>query len=308
MQDVVDAIIFSFKEVLSFKMMRLILLSGLGVTTVWIFIGYFFWDSIIALSGSVLSMVPFSMIRSNGAWMLSTFVWLQVVLVTFALVYAFASNFVLRSVSKERFSSFGLILAILTALFWAVVWFFASDVIHQQLVKLLTWLPFETIEKGIAFLIGFYIIYSGIVMSMIFVASALNTTVLSAVQHKHFLYDSSFVDNEVKTIKYTFRDMGVFILISLIAFPLFFIPVLNFIVQIVLWTWLVKDTFVYDTASMLTENPTKEQLKAHKGAIWSISAITTLFNFIPVFNVFGPFFGEIAMYHYLREQKLHNNL
>lgn len=85
--------------------------------------------------------------------------------------------------------------------------------------------------------------------------------------------------------------------------PLLFIPVVNILVQIVLWIWLMKDTMSYDAASYTFESVDKARLKAHCGAIWTIAFIAVLFNFVPVLNIFGPFFGLIAMFYYFRASK-----
>lgn len=301
MLNFIDSIIFAFKEILNFQTMRLALLVGVVVNFVWIIIAYLFWDSIIAFSGYFLDAIPFSIIRSNGAWMLSTFLWFQLVLITFALVFAFLGNLILNSVSKEKYGSFSIIVALGSAFFWGIVWFFESDYIYAQSLKLLTWLPFETIEKGLSYLIGIYFIYSAIIVTMIFVTSALSYTFLTSVKEKYFPYDNFVEDNEIKTIRYTLKDTSIFVVASTILFPLFFIPVVNFLVQILLWVWLVKDTFVYDTASLLMQEIDKEKLKEHRGAFWGISALVALFNFVPVFNIFGPFFGQLAMFYYLKK-------
>ena len=108
-------------------------------------------------------------------------------------------------------------------------------------------------------------------------------------------------ENEFKTFKYTLKDTGIFIAASIIAFPLLFVPVVNFIVQIALWVWLIKDTFAYDTASLFVKDLTKEKLKEHQLAIWGISTLGALFNFIPIFNIFGPYFSELSMFYYFKE-------
>ncbi len=300
MLNFIDSVLFAFKEILNFQTMRLALGVGAAINFIWILIGYIFWDSIVAFSASFLSLLPFSMISSNGAWMLSTFLWFQLVLITFALIFAFFGNLILNNISKEKYGSFSIVVALFSAFFWGIVWFFEGDYIYAQFLKLVTWLPFETIEKGLAYLIGFYFIYSAIIVSMIFVTSAMSKVFLESIKDRNFPYDTFVEDNEVKTVVYTFKDAFIYVVASIVLFPLFFVPVVNFFIQIILWVWLIKDTFVFDSASLLMQNPDKEKLKEHRGAFWGISAIVALFNFVPVFNIFGPFFGQIAMFHYLK--------
>lgn len=303
MKEIGGSIIFGFKEILNWHTMKYIILSGVLVTLAWIGIGYLLWDWLVALSASILEMVPFSMVRSNGAWMLSTFFWFQLSLVTFALIFAFLGNLVLRTVSKEKYSVFSLLVFVGSALFWGMVWLFKGDYIYAQFLKLLTWLPFETIEKGIAFLIGFYLIYNAIVVTIIFVASIFSEPIIEEIEIREFAEDDVVRDNQFKTFRYTVKDTMIFIGLSFIAFPLLFIPVLNVLVQIALWIWLTKDTISYDAMALTHEKVTSSLKHEYRGAVWTITSIAVLFNFVPVFNIFGPFFGVIAMFYYFKQRK-----
>ena len=303
MHDFMDAIVFGFKEILRARTMKFAMISGIMVSLFWISLGIVFWDNIIAFSSSILSMLPFSMLRSNGAWMLSTFLWIQLVLVTFALIFAFFGNVIVGKMNREKYSLFSIFIGISSAVFWAVVWFFKADYIYAQFLKLLTWLPFETIEKGVAFLIGFYLIYTAIIVTLIFVASLTSTSFLAQVREECFPYDRMYDDNEIKTIKQAFRDAGIFIVASIVSFPLLFVPVINFIILVALWVWLMKDTIASDASAFVFGDVDKKRLKDLRAGLWGISFVGSLFNFIPVFNVFGPYFTELAMFHYLKDKR-----
>ncbi len=303
MKDICKAIIVAFREILTWNVMKYALFSGAIVSIFWIGVGYLFWDNIITLSARIIEFVPFSMVRSNGAWMLSTFLWIQLVLVTYALIFAFFGNLILRSVSKDRYSYFSILVAIGSAIFWGIVWIYKGDFIYHQFLRLLTWLPFETIEKGIAFLIGFYIIYNAIVVTMLLLVSLFSEPFISYLHKKHYLEGEVVKTNIFSSIKYTIKDIIIFIVLSIVLFPLLFVPVINIFIQIALWLWLVKDTIYFDTALMVYEKFDYKKDKDHKVAIWIISFFTVLFNFIPVLNIFGPFFGEIAMFYYLKSSK-----
>ena len=303
MQDFMDAVIFGFKEILRAKTMKFAMTAGFIISVIWIVIGIMFWDNIISLSSSILSFVPFSLLRSNGAWMLSTFLWMQAVLITFALVFAFLGNLIMQKVQREKYASFSLLIGLLSAAFWAVVWFYEGGYIYAQFLKLLTWLPFETIEKGLAYLIGFYIVYTGVIVTLIFVTSAYSSSFLQRVTQRHFPYDKMHNEYEYKTIKQTVKDTAIFTAASIISFPLLFIPIVNFIILVGLWVWLMKDTLACDTAAFVFGEVDKEKLKEYKGAIWGLTFIGSLFNFIPVFNVFGSYFTELSMFYYLKEKR-----
>jgi len=304
MQDFLDSISFAFKETLNFKTMKMPLIFGIIVTIFWIFIGYIFWTPLVSLSGYFLDLVPFSMIRSNGALMLSAFLWFQLVLVTFALIFAFFGNIIFNFIEKKKYTSFYIFIALGSALFWTIIWFYQGDFLHAQFIKLLNWLPFKTIKGTIAYMISFYLIYSAIIVSMMFITSVYSKTFLTSIKNKYYPYDEPLEKHEMKTVFFTIKDTLVFTGISLVAIPLLFIPVLNIIIQIALWVWLIKDTFVFDSATLLFKDVSKEKLKKYKMSFYAISVLTAIFNFVPVFNIFGPFFGELSMFYYLKNKQI----
>jgi len=300
MKEISRAVLFGFKEILNWHTMKYIILSGVVVTLIWMGIGFVLWDTLVAVSAKILEMVPFSMVRSNGAWMLSTFLWFQVTLVTFALIFAFGGNLILRTVSKEKYAGVSILTLLGSALFWGIVWFFKGDYIYGEFLKLMTWLPFETIEKGIAFLIGFYVIYNAIVVTMLFVASLFSEPIIEDIELREFADEVPVRDNVFKTVKYTLKDTLIFLVLSIVAMPLLFIPVLNIFIQIALWVWLTKDTIGYDALALTHENVDRTLFKRYAAPIWFVSMVTVLFNFVPVLNIFGPFFGTITLYYYLK--------
>ncbi len=303
MQDLTESIIFGFKEILNYQTMKLVFLIGLSVTVLWSIIGYILWDTLINISSSLIDLVPFSMIRSNSAWMLSSLLWFILVIVTFALILTFFGNLILEKVSKEKYSSFALSVVFTSALFWAIIGFFNIATLHQKLLQLLNWLPFQTVEATISYLLGFYFIYSAIIVTTLLIASFFSENLLIKISQKHFPYDSLLEENELQTSSNRITDIAIYTVLSLLAFPLLFVPVFNLIVQIALWIWLIKDTFVEDAQALLITQEESEKLTQYKKSFFIISGVTALFNFLPLFNIFGPFFGEIAMFHYIKQLK-----
>jgi len=65
----------------------------------------------------------------------------------------------------------------------------------------------------------------------------------------------------------------------------------------------MKDTLTLDTAAFVFGKVERDELKKYKGVIWGIVFIGSLFNFIPVFNVFAPYFTELALFYYFKEKR-----
>ncbi len=73
MKEIMHTILFGFKEILTWNTMKIALIIGVLVSVFWAGVGFLFWDHIVSLGARVVELVPFSMVRSNGAWMLSAF-------------------------------------------------------------------------------------------------------------------------------------------------------------------------------------------------------------------------------------------
>ncbi len=301
MFNVLESLMFGFEEIVKYYIIRRVLLVGSIISGIWILLGWFLWDKIISTSSAFIDLLPFSMLRFNGATIISTFFWFCVVLITFALLITFFGNLLLEKYSKERYSAITLLLALGSAVFWGVVWFFYEDSFHGIFVNLLNWLPFETVEKGISYLLGLYFIYNGIIVSLVLVTSFFSESTLSLVQKNNFPYDNLLDEDKVKLTKKRVFDICLYFIISVAVFPLLFIPVVNFIVQLGLWIWLLKDILVFDTVSLWIDAKHQNGIAKHKVALYVIATMSALFNFIPVLNLFGPVFGEMAMFYYFKE-------
>jgi len=300
MKNVMNAMLFGFKEILNWNTMKYALLIGISITVLWVGIGYLIWDQLIALSSKILEFVPFAMARSNGAWMLSTFLWFQMVVMTVSLIFIFFGNVILRKVSKDNYTLTSLAITVGASAFWALVWFFKGDYIYQAFLKLLTWLPFETLEKGLAFFIAFYLLYNAIIITTIFMTTLFSEPLIVSIEERHYEDDEVQRDNVINIIGYTLKDSLLFGAAFIVALPILFIPVLNVLLQTILWVYLIKDTVTYDAASMVYEKVDTKEIKKNRFSLWTISIVTALFNFIPGLHMFGPLFGEASMFHYLK--------
>jgi len=302
MQDFFDSIIFAYDQITKVHMMRFIVAVGFFVFALWGTVGYIFWNDIVRISSDLIELVPFSFIKENTATLASGFIYMQVVLITFALIYMFVINLYMGKLKESMGGFISLSVVFFSATLWGIVWFDKGDFIHAQLAKLFTWLPFETVEKTLAYLLGFYLIYTMIIVTTTVMASLLSKKYLFQIKDQEFPYDLVYEENK-KVFLYTLRDMGIYLVASVLIFPLLFIPGVNVFSQIVLWVWFAKDTLMFDSATILLDEPTKDDLKNYRGAIWGIGMVGSLFNFIPVMNIFGPFFSEVAMFYYLKQKR-----
>ncbi|HGZ71270.1 MAG TPA: EI24 domain-containing protein [Nitratifractor sp.] len=207
----------------------------------------------------------------------------------------------MRKLHINRYALFSLTIIALSGITWGIVWYFKGGVIHDELNRLLTLLPFETVEKANAFLILFFMLYNGMVVFALFTTSFFSKGIVQSIEFRCFKDVEVVRDNLFNSIGHTVKDTVIFALLSIVLFPLLFIPLVNIAVQFILWLFLTKDTLAYDGAALSYKDVSQAPIKEHKAAIWSIASVAVAFNFIPIVNFFGPLFGELAMFHYFKK-------
>lgn len=299
MRELLNSFFAGIDEVLRWRTMLAILVFAAISTGIWTIVGYLFLPQLVAFTDKLVDWLPFAMLRSNGAWMLSTFIWLQAIMVTIALLSLLLTVTVYRQLPKEKYT----IAAVLTVLgatgLWTVIWFFKGDLIYHLVLEWITTLPFDTVENGVSYLLMVYILYNAVIITMTFFVSLYSPVLLRRARENHYPFESIHTEAQMRSFGYTLRDTIIFLTASLLLMPLLFIPVLNVFVQLLLWVWLVKDTFTYDVGALFYTKDELHRVKRYNGMLWAIAGVTALFNFFPLINFAGPFVGEVMMFHYL---------
>ncbi len=295
MNEIIYALVESFKTITKWDVSKYAFATGMILMLFWAIIGYVIWPQLFSLTAYILELIPFTLIKSNGAWMLSSLIYIQVVFVTFAFIIIIFSTKIVKDSTQKKYPLYIFSIAFLVIFFWLFVWYANYSAIYNALTKLLLWLPFETIEKALSYIFAIYLLYSLFVVSLLLFVSLFSKRIIK----KGIGSDIKNISKK-RIVTCTLKDSIIFLAISIPLFPLLFIPVINFFVQLIVWTWLGKDTFTFDAGSLFYNKDEVNNIKQnHKKAIWTISLVASFFNFIPILNIFGPYFGEFAMYYYL---------
>ncbi len=299
MKRIFEGFFVALDEIWRWKTILTILIAAGVSTALWALIGLLFWPHLIAFTDKMIDWLPYAMLRSNGAWMLSTFIWLQAIMLTVAVLSLMLSVSFYRELPKEKHTKAAVLTLVLVTAFWTIVWFFKGETVYAWVLHWFNTLPFDTVENAVSAMLVLYMLYNGVIITMVFFASLYSPVLLRRVRERHFPFESIHPEAQMRSVGYTIRDTFYFIVGSAVLLPVLFIPVLNVFVQILLWIWLVKDTFTYDVAALFYSPNEIKKIKKRNGFLWLIAGITALFNFFPLINFAGPFIGEIMMFYYL---------
>lgn len=196
--------------------------------------------------------------------------------------------------------SFVLKVGLGSILLWVVIlsifWDLYSSVIGIFIQKIPLVGSWEWVQSGGSFIISLIIGYMLVIITISAFTSLFSEPILKKLAKKH--YPSVNVvgtPSITKSLILTLKASVVFLLVFLLSFPLLFIPVLGQIWMLWLWAILIKEPTTYDVGSLFIAD--KDTLKAKSKTSGITAMLASLFNYIPLLNIFAPVFAQILFLH-----------
>ncbi|MDD5358902.1 MAG: EI24 domain-containing protein [Sulfurovaceae bacterium] len=95
--------------------------------------------------------------------------------------------------------------------------------------------------------------------------------------------------NILKVVFINLKSTVIFLLLFVLALPLIFIPVIGQIIMLYLWSIQIKEPTAYDVGVLFGKPDAKSSR--------TLAMIASLFNYIPIVNIFAPLFATILFLH-----------
>ncbi len=294
----------SVNDTLSWSIVKLALVVGIALAFIWIGFGNLFWDSVFSLSSHFISWIPFSILKSNAAFLIGGFVWFLVVLATYAIIIALFNVPISKMISPKKYEAFSVVLLILISIGWTLFAIENWDLVYKELAKLLTWFPFQTLQDGVAWLLSMLVFYNLYIVSMYIVVMIFNKPFLKIIALRD--YGIEYETNSIETsrfIKTVCKDLSIFFIFLILSFPLFFVPFVNILIQLVLWTWFIKESYFLSAASTYATKEEIESLSELGSIKWLIAFLGSFLNLLPIVNIFAPFFTQTMFFHWVMQNR-----
>jgi hypothetical protein len=281
-----------------------VLATGIPMILIWIGIGWVVWDDLLLWTTRLISWVPFSIVKADGAMLVLFLIWAVAVLASFAFVTAIFAPLIFRKI-RRGYYYYSFTTLLLFAAGWG--WYFMANwkMLKTAIAdKLLVWLPFQTVAEGSAWLLNFYILYSFYILSLYLILAFYRKDFLETVREMEYP-DWERNATKLKTAQsfIALRDALIFLGLTVLLFPLLLIPILNVLIQLFLWAWLYRDSNFRGTCALYCDEATFKRLKQHSFMIWSIAFFSSLLNFIPIINIFTPFFAQLVAFHWIMAEQ-----
>lgn len=187
-------------------------------------------------------------------------------------------------------------------LLWAS-WDIYSSFIGIYIQKIPLVGSWEWVQSGGSVFISLIVGYMLIIITISALTSLFSEPLLKKLAKKHYPSVNAIGTPSItKSLILTLKASITFLIVFLLSFPLLFIPLLGQIWMLWLWGILIKEPTTYDVGSLFVSD--KERLKAKSKSAGVTAMIASLFNYIPLLNIFTPIFAQILFLHQVLGKKL----
>ena len=189
-------------------------------------------------------------------------------------------------------------LAITTMITWNL-W----DTLTNIITSYLSWVPWEWLQTSGASVATFLFAYMLFIIIVSLLTSLYSEKLLITLAKKRYP-DVKVVGsaNITTSILLTLKASIIFLLLFMLTLPLLFIPVFGQVVLLYLWSVLLKEPTIYDVGALFIDD--KKILKGKNKKTRLLAMLASLFNYIPLVNIFAAVFAQILfLHHILGEEK-----
>ncbi len=183
---------------------------------------------------------------------------------------------------------------IATALF---VWVFGG-LLTGFITTYLSWIPWEWLQTTGASVATAAIAYMLFIVVISVATSLMVEPLLIKLAEKHYPHVPVVGSPNITTSVFlSIKAALIFLLLFLFTFPLLFIPIFGQVWMLWLWSIILKAPTAYDVSSLFITDKKVIKEKTKKSTL--IAMIASLFNYIPILNIFAPVFAQILFLHHI---------
>lgn len=189
-----------------------------------------------------------------------------------------------------------------TILFWVLLLSYFWESFSHLVTSGLTWIPFAWLQETITYIATPLIGYTLIIVTIAILTSLFSETLLIQLAKKHYPEQKVIASPSIMgSLSSTLSSTLVFAFFYLLLFPTFIIPVIGQGIMLYVWSILLKAPTVHDVGGLFITD--KEKLKSKRKKSNIIAVIASLFNYIPLLNIFAPIFAQIMFLHHILGKK-----
>ncbi|WP_456479814.1 hypothetical protein [Nautilia sp.] len=267
-----------------------ILLNGLLWSVIWLIIGVFSFKYLYMFFLNVVETVKFGFLNYDSKNFFFVFLLFQSVVVSLGAVFYFV-----KKIYKSRFP---FLAAVVTAvLLWLCFFAVHYDYFSFEFKNVIDTFSLNGENENLAFILSLFVLYSFYISSLYIGFEYIIHGKLKIIRAKQ--YPCVNIENKISFFKLFIImviDLVIFVIFLIMIYPVLFLPFLNIIAAVFVWSFLTKEIM----SEFLIQQFGRD---IKRKTIWWSAVLGTVFNFIPVLNFFSPAVGILFLYHYVFEKE-----
>ena len=187
------------------------------------------------------------------------------------------------------------------AIWVAILWYFWKA-FESFVTSYLTWIPWEWLQDTVAFIAAPFVGYTLIIVTIALLTSLYSEGLLIALAKKHYPEKKAIATPSIGgSIGSTLSSTLLFAVLFILLSPTFLIPVIGQVIMLYVWSILLKAPTVHAVGGLFISD--KKILKEKRKKSNIIAMIASLFNYVPLLNIFAPIFAQIMFLHHILGKK-----
>ncbi len=179
-------------------------------------------------------------------------------------------------------------MALSAMILWGIFSVFEGT-IEVYILKFSSYIPFvpdEWIENIAESFIGIFIFYQFWIMLALILVGVISDQVVDFVNNRYYHLEKRGFGSMIGSVIVALKSTVIYMILFIITLPLMFIPILNFIVQILLWMVMLKAPMYYDACAFFASKEKFKTIeKKNRGELRFVTFISSLLFLIPFLGV-----------------------
>ena len=176
----------SFRDLFNTDVVKTVLMISVPIFALYIGVLAFFWRDVLKISHVLISWVPFSVLKINGAFFILFFLWFLCVALSFAVLNALFGAFFFDKAKERNFYFYTVVSIVVFSVFYAFLFIKNWDLVNYALEKLLTLLPFSTVSEGVSAIVAVYVFYNIFILTLYILIFFFARAFLSAIKELEY--------------------------------------------------------------------------------------------------------------------------
>jgi len=171
----------------------------------------------------------------------------------------------IKDIFDKKIFFISLLPLLISAFFWSGFFWIWSESIDLLFTYILSNIPYigssEWLKKGVETISGFFAYYQLVIITSMMLVGLVSDKVVDRINEKYYHLEKKGFGTTKGSVFISLKQNLIFFILFVLAIPFMFIPVVNIIINIILWAILIKKPLFYDSVAFYANKEEFKRLK-----------------------------------------------